>query len=43
MRTLKALVVTFNEYGVQIMTPAFVGDPDQLKVAPKHGRDITSQ
>ncbi len=25
----------FNEYGVQIMTPNYEGDPDQLKVVPK--------
>jgi small-conductance mechanosensitive channel len=25
----------FNEYGVQIMTPAYEGDPEQLKVVPK--------
>lgn len=25
----------FNEYGVQIMTPAYEGDPDRLKVVPK--------
>lgn len=25
----------FNEYGVQIMTPAYEGDPDQPKVVPK--------
>src|SRR5262249_46323177 len=25
----------FNEYGVQIMTPAYEGDPRQLKVVPK--------
>jgi len=25
----------FNEYGVQIMTPAYEGDPDQAKVVPK--------
>jgi hypothetical protein len=25
----------FNEYGVQIMTPAYEGDPDQLKVVPR--------
>lgn len=26
---------TFNEYGVQIMTPAYEGDPDQPKIVPK--------
>jgi small-conductance mechanosensitive channel len=25
----------FNEYAVQIMTPAYEGDPDQPKVVPK--------
>jgi hypothetical protein len=25
----------FNEYGVQIMTPAYEGDPEQPKVVPK--------
>jgi small-conductance mechanosensitive channel len=25
----------FNEYGVQIMTPAYEGDPDQPKIVPK--------
>jgi hypothetical protein len=25
----------FNEYGVQIMTPAYEGDPDQPKVVPR--------
>jgi hypothetical protein len=25
----------FNEYGVQIMTPAYERDPDQAKVVPK--------
>jgi len=25
----------FNEYGVQIMTPAYRDDPDQLKIVPK--------
>ena len=27
----------FNEYGVQIMTPAYEGDPEQPKVVPKDG------
>jgi small-conductance mechanosensitive channel len=26
----------FNEYGVQIMTPAYEGDPEKPKVVPKH-------
>jgi len=25
----------FNEYGVQIMTPAYEGDPDEPKVVPQ--------
>jgi small-conductance mechanosensitive channel len=25
----------FNEYGVQIMTPAYEGDPKQAKIVPK--------
>ena len=25
----------FNEHGVQIMTPAYEGDPEQPKVVPK--------
>jgi hypothetical protein len=25
----------FNEYGVQIMTPNYRGDPDQPKIVPK--------
>ena len=25
----------FNEYGVQIMTPAYEGDPEQPKIVPK--------
>jgi hypothetical protein len=25
----------FNEYGVQIMTPAYEGDPEEPKVVPK--------
>jgi small-conductance mechanosensitive channel len=31
----KNILDVFNEYGVQIMTPAYEGDPDQLKVVPK--------
>jgi small-conductance mechanosensitive channel len=27
----------FNEYGVQIMTPAYEGDPPEPKVVPKEG------
>ena len=25
----------FNEYGVQIMTPAYEGDPDEPKIVPR--------
>jgi hypothetical protein len=25
----------FNEYGVQIMTPAYEGDPERVKIVPK--------
>ena len=25
----------FNEYGVQIMTPAYMADPERLKIVPK--------
>jgi hypothetical protein len=25
----------FNEYGVQIMTPSYEGDPDEPKVVPR--------
>ena len=25
----------FNEYGVQIMTPAYEGDPEQPKIVPR--------
>ena len=31
----KNVLDAFNEYGVQIMTPAYEGDPDQPKVVPK--------
>jgi small-conductance mechanosensitive channel len=31
----KNILDAFNEYGVQIMTPSYEGDPDQLKVVPK--------
>jgi small-conductance mechanosensitive channel len=31
----KNILDAFNEYGVQIMTPAYEGDPDQPKVVPK--------
>jgi small-conductance mechanosensitive channel len=29
------VIDVFNEYGVQIMTPAYEGDPDEPKVVPK--------
>ena len=32
---LKAWRDAFNEYGVQIMTPAYEGDPEAPKVVPK--------
>jgi hypothetical protein len=25
----------FNEYGIQVMVPAYEGDPDQPKIVPK--------
>jgi hypothetical protein len=31
----QSILDVFNEYGVQIMTPAYEGDPDQPKVVPK--------
>ena len=31
----KNVLDAFNEYGVQIMTPAYEGDPDQPKVVAK--------
>jgi small-conductance mechanosensitive channel len=31
----KNVLDAFNEYGIQIMTPAYEGDPDQPKVVPK--------
>lgn len=31
----RAILDVFNEYGVQIMTPAYEGDPEQPKVVPK--------
>ena len=31
----KNILDAFNEHGVQIMTPAYEGDPDQPKVVPK--------
>lgn len=31
----RSILDAFNEYGVQIMTPAYEGDPEQAKVVPK--------
>jgi small-conductance mechanosensitive channel len=31
----RRILDVFNEYGVQIMTPAYEGDPDQPKVVPR--------
>jgi small-conductance mechanosensitive channel len=31
----RTILDVFNEYGVQIMTPAYEGDPDRPKVVPK--------
>jgi small-conductance mechanosensitive channel len=31
----KNILDAFNEYGVQIMTPGYEGDPDEPKVVPK--------
>ena len=31
----RSILEVFNEYGVQIMTPAYEGDPDQPKVVPR--------
>jgi small-conductance mechanosensitive channel len=31
----RSILDVFNEYGVQIMTPAYERDPDQAKVVPK--------
>jgi small-conductance mechanosensitive channel len=31
----RSILDVFNEYGVQIMTPAYRGDPEQPKVVPK--------
>ena len=31
----RSILDVFNEYGVQIMTPAYEGDPEQAKVVPK--------
>jgi small-conductance mechanosensitive channel len=34
-RLHRSILDVFNEYGVQIMTPAYEGDPEQPKVVPK--------
>ena len=34
-RLYRNILDVFNDYGVQIMTPAYVQDPAQLKVVPK--------
>ncbi|HEY8234957.1 MAG TPA: mechanosensitive ion channel family protein [Vicinamibacteria bacterium] len=34
-RLHRNILDVFNEYGVQIMTPAYEGDPEQAKVVPK--------
>jgi small-conductance mechanosensitive channel len=31
----RSMLDVFNEYGVQIMTPAYEGDPEQAKVVPR--------
>ncbi|HEX5010114.1 MAG TPA: mechanosensitive ion channel domain-containing protein [Planctomycetota bacterium] len=31
----RAVLDVFNEYGIQIMTPAYEGDPEQAKVVPR--------
>jgi small-conductance mechanosensitive channel len=31
----RCILDVFNEYGVQIMTPAYEGDPEQPKIVPK--------
>ena len=32
---MRNILDLFNEYGVQIMTPAYEGDPETPKVVPK--------
>jgi small-conductance mechanosensitive channel len=34
-RLHQSILDVFNEYGIQIMTPAYEGDPEQAKVVPK--------
>jgi hypothetical protein len=31
----RSILDVFNEYGVQIMTPAYEGDPEKPKVVPR--------
>jgi small-conductance mechanosensitive channel len=31
----RAILDVFNEYGIQIMTPAYEGDPEQPKLVPR--------
>jgi hypothetical protein len=31
----RAILDVFNEYEIQIMTPAYEGDPEQAKVVPR--------
>ena len=31
----RSVLDVFNEYGVQIMTPAYEGDPEQPKIVPR--------
>jgi hypothetical protein len=31
----RSILDVFNEYGVQIMTPAYEGDPERPKIVPK--------
>ena len=34
-RLHQSILDVFNEYGVQIMTPAYEGDPERPKIVPK--------
>jgi len=31
----RSILDVFNEYGIQIMTPAYEGDPEQPKLVPR--------
>ena len=31
----RAILAVFNEYGIQIMTPSYEGDPPDAKLVPK--------